>query len=130
MATSSQRRFSKLANYLIKLRQDNSLAFIRVWNGYINSWVNEIHARANAQQQESIDVVIPAIFGVFEKANKLADAIDSQSSKLIRDSLIMLKHEAACAVARCTDQRIYNHRVDCTTRVEMRLARPDKKING
>lgn len=128
MPRSSQRRLTKLAKYLIKLRQDNSLGFIRVWNGYVSSWVNEIHSRANAQQQDSTDVVIPSIFGVLEKANKLADAIDSQSSKLIRDSLIMLQHETACAVARCTDQRIYNHRVDCTTRLEMRLARSEKRI--
>ena len=127
MAKASERRLKKVISHLSELLQKSPRDFERVWTIYMAEWVKEIHYRARAQRQDGFEKPIPAIFDVFNKANLIAIAINAKKHVFVQTSLAMLQHESSEAVASCTDIRLYRHRVDCTYRIEMRLARPNKK---
>jgi len=113
--SASQRRFDKRAAELAALRATQPDAFARVWAQYVHGWLGEVRNRARAQRVGDSDERRRRIFEVLTQAQNLAQAVGAQA--LAVESLNMLEHECAKAVAALTDPRLYSFNEDCTTRI-------------
>ncbi len=115
--TASARRFNKLVGDLLDLRAHQPERFQLVWRIYFLGWAQEVQRRAFAQQQDSSSEPIPAIFAVFNKAQRLASSIGATEEPSVAESLIHLRHLCSDAVARVTNPKLYRFRTDCTYRL-------------
>jgi len=113
--TASQRRFDKRSVALKALRISNPEMFSRVWEQYVRGWVGEVHSRARAQRIGDSDERRLRIFEVFTRAQSLAHATGAMSR--VVNSLKVIEHECATAVAGLTDKRLYKFNEDCTSRI-------------
>lgn len=121
--TASARRFDKLVGDLLDLRAHQPQRFQLVWRIYFLGWAHEVQRRAFAQQQDSAREPIPAIFAVFNKAQRLASLIDASEEPSVAESLIHLRHLCSDAVARVTNPKLYRFRTDCTYRLRETFVR-------
>jgi hypothetical protein len=113
--TASQRRFDKRAIELGALFRSDPNAFSRVWEQYVRGWLVEIGNRARAQRSGETGERHLRIFEVLTLAQRIAHATGAKSQ--VGNSLIVLEHECAKAVANLTDPRMYLFNEDCTTRI-------------
>ena len=73
---ASERRFDKLVGELLELRTNHPERFRLVWRNYFRGWAQEVQRRAAAHRQDVADGPIRSIFGVLDKAQRLARGID------------------------------------------------------
>ncbi len=114
---ASQRRFGKRTSELGTLLDSKPKEFARVWATFVEGWLAEIHHRVNAQQSGDAHTRRLHIFKVLTQARHLAEAAGALSNRGVEQSLVVLRHECANAVAELTDRRLYDFKTDCTTRI-------------
>ena len=114
---ASERRFDKLVGELLVLRTNHPDRFRLVWRNYFRGWAQEVQRRAAAQRQDVADGPIRSIFGVLDKAQRLARGIGAQAEPEVAESLVHLRHVCSHAVSSVTDSKLYRFRTDCTYRL-------------
>ncbi len=120
--TASQRRLAKRAAELGALRSTESVAFARAWAKLVEGWLGEINHRAHAMRVGTTGARGLPIFGVLTQARNVVEATGVLSNPDVEQSLVVLRHACANAVAALTDRRLYDFSADCTTRVRESLA--------
>ena len=105
--STSARRHARRVEDLRALREEAPQQFRRVWHLFFLAWASEIGNRARAQQRDAADEPIPAIFGVFAGARRLACDVGAENDRHVAESLIHLEHLCAKAVASVIDGRLY-----------------------
>ncbi len=115
--TASERRFDKLVEELVELRTSQPERFRLVWRNLFRGWTQEVQRRAAAQRQDVADEPIRAIFGVLDKALRLARSSGAQAEPIVVESLVHLRHACSHAVASVTNPKLYRFRTDCTYRL-------------
>ena len=90
---ASERRFDKLVGELLELRTNHPERFRLVWRNYFRGWAQEVQRRAAAHRQDVADGPIRSIFGVLDKAQRLARGIGAQAEPEVAESLVHLRHD-------------------------------------
>lgn len=115
--SASQRKFKKRVADLRELLEADPKRFTSKWSGLSRAWVGEVSLRAKSWRDGNRSDYSKDIYGVYDQARLLAEAIGAEKHRLVTKTLRDLQHSCATAVAPSTDYRLYRFSEDCTSRV-------------